>query len=112
MSVTILDNPNSEYMNELPALNISLIKFLDITEEQIIDGQVSLKTILGDRYLGFREVWLEARRLKKQYSSIPAYKAKEERQGDIMYMVSAQSYSPRNGKYTPFEQSAGDDGST
>lgn len=104
MSVTILDNPNSEYIDELPILNLSLIDFLDITEDQIIDSKVSLKTILGDRYLGFREVWLEARRLKRQYSNNPAYKAKEKRQGDIMYMISAQSYSPRNGEYTPYEQ--------
>ncbi len=103
MTLTILNNPNSEYMNELPTLNISIIEFLNISADQIEQDQVDLKNVLGDRYPGFREVWLEARRLKRQYAQNPAYKAKEARQGDIMYLISAQSYSPTPDRMTPYE---------
>ena len=91
MSITLLNNPNTEYLKTLPTLDQSPIDWLNISTESLIRLKAvnyDLKIFLGENFPLWRERWLEARRLKKRLSHQPFHSQKNKESKDMDYLLS------------------------
>lgn len=106
MPPTLLNNPNTEFLESLPPIIGGPINWELISPDNLIRLEASnydLKIYMGENFLLWRERWLEARRVKRRLCHLPFYKAKEARSGDKIYLIMSESYLPQISKMTPFE---------